>query len=170
MATALRQMGCPSNLYWGFFAGKGLPEGTGRWQEKRWFVCPHYIPYIRNGWRYVLSWKLVQLVTRFSDKIILYHNEDVSMGAWMVPYDIKRVHELRFNTEAVSRGCNNNYIITHKETAASFIRRRRSILLNGTLCDIEKERHPAYVYNWTVLPIDCCERRKGIPVLPSYHE
>ena len=166
MTAAIRQMRCPRHLYWGYFVGHALPEQTGKWAEKHWFICPHYIPYAMGG-GYVLSWKLVQLVTRFSDKLILYHNEDVSMGAWVAPYDVEHVHELRFNTEAFSRGCNNNYIITHKEKAASFLRRRRSILLNGTLCEVETEKQPAFLYNWTNSPLNCCERRRGIPVPPS---
>lgn len=32
--------------------------------------------------------------------------------------DVKYVHDPRFDTEWVSRGCNNEYLITHKKSPA----------------------------------------------------
>lgn len=165
LVSALRKMGCPGRLFWGYFMGCAMPELKGKWSELHWFICPHYIPYAMGG-GYVLSQRLIQLLARFSEKLLLYQNEDVTMGAWMVPYDIERLHELRFNTEGYSHGCNNNYIITHKEKAATFVLKRKSMLTNGTICQVEKENKSAYEYNWTAPPMDCCERKRGI-LIPS---
>lgn len=45
----------------------------------------------------------------------IWNNEDVSVGGWLGPTKANRVHSIRFDTEAKSRGCHNSYIITHKQ-------------------------------------------------------
>ncbi|CAI8044243.1 Beta-1,3-galactosyltransferase 6 [Geodia barretti] len=76
-------------------------------------------------------------------------------------------HDLRFNTEATSHGCNNNYIISHKEKVRGIYEKYVQLKKNGTLCLEEKEIRPAYIYNWSaVSPMNCCERIKGLHVPP----
>lgn len=45
----------------------------------------------------------------------VFRNEDVSVGAWLSGLNVKYVHDPRFDTEFRSRGCNNEYLITHKQ-------------------------------------------------------
>lgn len=49
-----------------------------------------------------------------------FRSEDVAVGAWLAGLDVRYVHDPRFDTEFRSRGCNNQYIITHKQSPESF--------------------------------------------------
>lgn len=160
---ALRDMKCPSLLYWGYFNGRGSPDYSGKWAEKQWTLCPHFLPYAMGG-GYVLSWKIVDLIASFNHSLAVYKNEDVTVGAWLAPFCVSRVHDIRFNTEGHTHGCNNNYVITHKEKAATFVHKLKSISHNKTLCKIEREVKPAYLYDWDVPPPLCCKREYGLPV------
>lgn len=164
LAAALIKMNCEERLYWGYFMGHAFPELTGKWAETRWFHCPHYLPYAMGG-GYVLSRRTVQAIVRFSSRLKLYSNEDVAVSSWLAPYRLVRKHDLRFNVESLSHGCNNGYIISHKERVRMLYEKYTSLLRNKTLCSEEKEIRPAYVYNWTVSPLQCCERLKGLQVL-----
>ena len=164
LSGALRDMNCPRLFYWGYFMGHAFPEPTGKWMERNWFKCPHYLPYAMGG-GYVLSRDVIKLIVKYSHKLALYRNEDVNIGIWLAPYQLQRKHELRFNVESQSHGCNNRYIITHKEKVRSLYSRHMSLLKNGSLCLEEKEVRPSYIYNWTASPLDCCVRKKGLPVL-----
>ena len=164
LAAALIKMNCEERLYWGYFMGHAFPELTGKWAETRWFHCPHYLPYAMGG-GYVLSRRTVQAIVRFSSRLKLYSNEDVAVASWLAPYRLVRKHDLRFNVESLSHGCNNGYIISHKERVRMLYEKYTSLLRNRTLCSEEKEIRPAYVYNWTVSPLQCCERLKGLQVL-----
>ena len=164
LVSALRKLKCPSHLYWGYFIGHAAPETAGRWAEKHWTLCPHYLPYAMGG-GYVLGREVVRLIGRFHHHFRLYSNEDVSLGSWLAPFNVTYVHDLRFNTEAASHGCSNDYIISHKEKVRGLYEKYVNIKKNGTMCSEEKEIRPAYIYNWTAAsPLDCCERSKGIPV------
>lgn len=164
LAAALIKMNCEERLYWGYFMGHAFPELTGKWAETRWFHCPHYLPYAMGG-GYVLSRRTVQAIVRFSSRLKLYSNEDVAVSSWLAPYRLVRKHDLRFNVESLSHGCNNGYIISHKERVRMLYEKYTSLLRNKTLCSEEKEIRPAYVYNWTVSPLQCCERLKGLQVV-----
>lgn len=164
LELALRAMHCPPRLYWGYFMGHAIPETSGRWRERHWTVCPHYLPYAMGG-GYVLSRSLVRLLGRLHHRLKLYSNEDVSLGSWLAPFHITRHHDLRFNTEAQSHGCNNHYIISHKEKVRGMYQKYVLLKRNGTFCSEEKEIRPSYLFNWTASsPMDCCERIKGIPI------
>ena len=163
LIAALKTLKCPSNLYWGYYCGFGVPLSAGRWRETRWFICPHYLPYALGG-GYVLSRKLVQLITNQSRRLIMYTNEDVTVATWLSPYRITAKHDLRFDTNSLSRGCNNQYIVTHKQTVRSIFNKRRALARNRTLCTVEKEIHPAYVYNWSASPENCCRKQQRLPM------
>lgn len=51
--------------------------------------------------------------------MLVFRNEDVSIGAWLAGLSVQYVHDPRFDTEFRSRGCNNQYIVTHKQTPDS---------------------------------------------------
>ena len=163
VAKNIQRMNCDDRLYWGYFMGHALPEPSGKWAEYKWFNCPHYLPYAMGG-GYVLSGRLVALIVRFSHRLKLYNNEDVTVGSWLAPFNLNRKHDIRFDVESMSHGCNNEYIITHKERVRSLYEKYTNLLKNGTICDVEKEIRPAYIYNWSVAPVDCCVRTRGLQV------
>ena len=85
----------------------------GTYREESWFVCNKYMSYALGG-GYVLSWDLVELLVQNEPHLNLYKAEDVSIGAWLAPYNIERKHDTRFNTESASRGCKDVFLISHK--------------------------------------------------------
>ncbi|XP_063049478.1 beta-1,3-galactosyltransferase 6 isoform X1 [Engraulis encrasicolus] len=98
-------------LYWGFFSGRGRVKAAGKWRESRWELCDYYLPYALGG-GYVLSADLVTFVHINAAYLKTWQSEDVSLGAWLAPVDVKRVHDPRFDTEYKSRGCSNKYLVT----------------------------------------------------------
>lgn len=163
VAKNLQQMNCDDLLYWGYFMGHAVPEPSGKWAEYNWFNCPHYLPYAMGG-GYVLSSRLVSLIVLYSHRLKIYNNEDVTVGSWLAPFNLHRKHDIRFDVESLSHGCNNQYIITHKERVRSLYEKYTNLLKNETICDVEKEIRPAYIYNWDVAPVDCCVRTRGLQV------
>lgn len=83
-------------------------------------------------------------------------SEDVSVGAWLAPLDITRIHDTRFDTEYMSRGCNNSFIITHKQTPESMRTIFKHFVKTGNICEREFVSRRTYEYNWNVPPIKCC--------------
>ncbi len=168
VAKGFIKMGCPEFLYWGYFNGHGFPEATGKWAEKHWHNCPHYLPYAMGG-GYILTQKVVKLLVLLSDRLLLYNNEDVTVGSWLAPFELVRVHDMRFNVESVTHGCNNEYIITHKDTARNMFDKFKNLRKNGTLCSPEKEIRPGFLYNWSTSPLDCCNRTRGLAIQQSVY-
>ena len=163
ISNALHKLDCDPRLYWGYFMGHAYPEAVGKWAEQNWFQCPHYLPYAMGG-GYVVSQRTVRALMQVSGRLVLYNNEDVTVGSWLAPLHLNRRHDVRFNVESLSHGCNNGYLISHKERVRTFYIKYTSLIKNGTLCEQEKETHPAYIYNWTASPLDCCHRIKGLPI------
>lgn len=149
------------NLYLGFFDGNANVKTIGKWKEKRWFLCDRYLPYAKGG-GYVLSQDLVQLIALISGHLTLYQNEDVSLGTWLAPFDVKRIHEPNFDTEFQSRGCLNSYLITHKQTISMMERMYKTLKTTGNICASEYKIRNSYVYNWNVPPSQCCSRSKDV--------
>ena len=155
---------CPPRLYWGYFTGHAVPLSAGRWAERHWTLCPHYLPYAMGG-GYILSRHVVGLIGRFHKQFKFYSNEDVSLGSWLAPFNVTYKHDLRFNTEGTSHGCKNHYIISHKESVRGMYEKYVHLKKTGELCPEEKEIRPSYVYNWNAdSPMDCCTKVKGLTV------
>ncbi|KAJ1144983.1 hypothetical protein NDU88_011275 [Pleurodeles waltl] len=152
----------PHRLYWGFFSGRGRVKAGGRWKESAWVLCDYYLPYALGG-GYVLSWDLVRYLALNRDYFGLWQNEDVSLGAWLAPLNLKRVHDPRFDTEYKSRGCSNQYLVTHKQSLEDMLEKHRSLVQDGSLCKEEVRHRLSYVYDWEVPPSQCCQRKDGIP-------
>lgn len=148
--------------YWGFFDGRASAKKAGKYQERDWFLCDKYLPYALGG-GYVLSGGLVKLIALNSAHLKLYFNEDVSVGTWLAPYDIERNHDVRFDTEYQSRGCNNVYIVTHKQPAHLMVEKYKSLQETGKLCKKEVQYKPSYIYDWSKPPSECCKRQIGVP-------
>lgn len=86
----------------------------------------------------------------------IYKNEDVSLGMWLAPLNVTHIHDIRFDTEWASRGCSNSYIITHPHDVADIYKLHENLTNKGHLCKLEYQKRPAYNYDWSVLPSECC--------------
>lgn len=94
----------------------------------------------------------------------LYKAEDVSVGLWIAPLaNIERKHDVRFDTEYRSRGCSNQYIVTHKQTIENMKNMHEYYQASGALCVKELRTRMSYQYNWTVPPSQCCNLQSDIP-------
>ena len=145
-------------LYWGFFDGRARVKlGANRWSESRWTLCDRYTPHALGG-GYVLSADLVRFISTNADFLQRFNSEDVSVGAWLGALDIRRVHDPRFDTEYRSRGCDNRYLVTHKQSPAAMSEKHASLRQHGVLCPREFQDRRSYVYNWEVEPSRCCIR------------
>ncbi|XP_051696507.2 beta-1,3-galactosyltransferase 6 [Oryctolagus cuniculus] len=149
-------------LYWGFFSGRGRVKPGGRWREADWQLCDYYLPYALGG-GYVLSADLVHYLRLSREYLRAWRSEDVSLGAWLAPVDVQREHDPRFDTEYRSRGCNNQYLVTHKQSAADMLDKHRTLARHGRLCRREVQLRLSYVYDWSAPPSQCCQRREGVP-------
>lgn len=165
LETIVKELGQRSDkrgLYWGFFDGRAHVKRGGKWVEKDWFLCDRYLPYALGG-GYVLSHDLVRRVIANSDSLIFYNSEDVSMGVWLSAFDAERRHDVRFNTEFVSRGCRNSYIVSHKQSMSDMLSKHQLLTDRGIQCEREFQTRLSYVYNWSTEPTKCCERRRDVP-------
>lgn len=144
-------------LYWGFFDGRAHVKKTGKWAEKDFVLCDRYLPYALGG-GYVLSQDLVHYVATNAENFQIFNNEDVSLGTWLAPLKVKRIHDPNFNTEYKSRGCYNSYLVTHKQSVEDMKELNRSLHVNGRLCEAEYRTRLSYVYNWDDIPTKCCNR------------
>ncbi|CAD6237305.1 GSCOCG00002242001-RA-CDS [Cotesia congregata] len=154
--------GYRKELYWGFFNGKAQVKRLGAWKETEWNLCDHYLPYAVGG-GYVLSYNLVKYIAINVDSLRLFNSEDVSVGLWLSALaNIERRHDIRFDTEYRSRGCSNEYLITHKQSTESMKALHDYYTMTGNLCSKEFSSRMSYHYNWTVPPSQCCVRKAGI--------
>lgn len=144
-------------MHWGFFDGRAHVKKTGKWAEKEFVLCDRYLPYALGG-GYVLSSDLVSYVSKNSDMFQFLNSEDVSLGTWLAPLKINRIHDPHFNTEFKSRGCFNSYIVMHKQSMDDMRKLNQSLRANGKLCEKEFRSRLSYIYNWDVLPTNCCIR------------
>ena len=144
-------------LYWGFFDGRAHVKRSGKWEEKKWIIGDRYAPHARGG-GYVLSADLVHYIVKNSKYLQKFNSEDISVGAWLSPLDIERRHDPRFDTEYQSRGCHNDYIVTHKQSVNAMKEKSANLQSSGQLCTKEFRTKPSYIYNWEVLPSQCCKR------------
>ncbi|OTF74941.1 beta-1,3-galactosyltransferase 6-like protein [Euroglyphus maynei] len=146
-------------IYWGFFDGRAHVKQKGIWKEKNWFLCDRYLPYALGG-GYILSRQLIEFIANNSEWLQQYHSEDVSLGTWLSPLKIERLHDINFDTEYRTRGCINTFLIQHKQTVTDMKNKYNSLINFGHLCDKQWEQRLTYDYNWNELPSRCCIRNK----------
>jgi len=146
-------------LYWGFFDGRARVKNKGRWAESSWILCDRYLPHARGG-GYVLSVNIVDFVANNAAILRRFSSEDVSVGVWTAALDVERRHDPRFDTEHVSRGCHNSYIVTHKQDPTALRTLYNNLLETGRLCGTygEYRQRLSYIYDWSVPPSLCCIR------------
>ncbi|PNF28926.1 hypothetical protein B7P43_G18208 [Cryptotermes secundus] len=146
------------SLYWGFFNGRAQVKVSGKWKESDWVLCDYYLPYALGG-GYVLSQKLIHFIAVNAKFLRLYNSEDVSVGVWLSAVaNVTRLHDPRFDTEFMSRGCSNTYLVTHKHDATTMRKMFVTLKESGRLCDVEYRTRDSYMYNWNVPPSKCCIR------------
>ena len=138
-------------LYWGYFVGYNTPLKVGKWAELKWKFCDTYFPYAYGG-GYVLSADVVHRIAANADAMIVYNNEDVSVGAWTVIYDIERRHDVRFDS-SYTRGCKNDFLTTHQPELKNFVERHQLFSTSGILC--RNEGASEQIYNWDMPPSKC---------------
>lgn len=143
-------------LYWGFFKGGSSVFQKGKWKESDWFLCDTYLPYALGG-GYILSSDLVQFIANSAPLLQRYKSEDVSVGVWLSPLKLHRIHDVRFDTEFKSRGCYNEYLITHKQSASEMRAKYSNLVKTGNMCTSQSRMRYSYNYNWTVPPSKCCK-------------
>ena len=158
----LSQRTSTKGLYWGYFDGRQVPKKQGKWKEDSWFLCDRYLPFAKGG-GYVLSSNVVHGIASNAGSLQLYNAEDVSVGVWTSPYDIERRHDVRFDTEYVSRGCRNVYIVSHKQSINDMRLKYDNLKKTGQQCAKEVQSRESYEYNWKVPPSECCKREPNIP-------
>ncbi|RZF38563.1 hypothetical protein LSTR_LSTR006158 [Laodelphax striatellus] len=147
-------------LYWGYFDGRAHVKRSGKWKEEDWFLCDRYLPYALGG-GYVLSEPLVKFIARNAELLKMYKSEDVSVGVWLAPLNIKRLHDQRFDTEFLSRGCLNKHLVTHKHSNRVLRHLYSETVTHGRMCTQEVLSRPSYNYNWQAPPSLCCNRNES---------
>ncbi|XP_072935962.1 beta-1,3-galactosyltransferase 6 isoform X2 [Epargyreus clarus] len=146
-------------LYWGYFDGRARVYQSGKWQEQDWFLCDTYLPYALGG-AYVISSGIIDYVALNGQYYSTYRSEDVSMGVWTAALDnINRVHDIRFDTEWKSRGCDAHMLVRHKQTPKDMYEMYDTLVHSQgkSLCKNESTVRKFYHYNWDVLPSKCCK-------------
>ena len=164
VASELQRRQYHARFYWGFMMGHNRIHSYGRYREDDWSVCDHYLPYAAGG-GYVVSRDLVELLAQNRAHLKRYKCEDVSLGAWLAPYNIERRHDTRFNTESKSRGCKSVFMVSHKVFPSDMFQMHESLQLEGTLCAGNRQwyGYDGFIYNWTISTDHCCRRRYGVP-------
>lgn len=164
VASKLQKTRSKRQLYWGTFRGKGKILSFGRYSETKWSVCNTYFPYAFGG-GYIVSKNLIELLVQNEPYLMQYKNEDVSVGAWLSPYNIERTHDVRFNTAGFSKGCKHPYVISHKVSPKSMYSLQRTLTTEGTFCSHSSyhHRYHGYLYNWTAPTSQCCRYNDDVP-------
>eukprot|EP00092_Neocalanus_flemingeri_P087060 GFUD01109798.1.p1 GENE.GFUD01109798.1~~GFUD01109798.1.p1 ORF type:complete len:324 (+),score=72.69 GFUD01109798.1:85-1056(+) len=145
-------------LYWGFFDGRAPVQTKGKWADPQYRLCDKYIPYALGG-GYVLGRSLVQYMADNSRMLELFNSEDASVGTWLAGLKVKRKHDSRFDTEWKSRGCSNQFVVTHKQTQADMKIKWKRLAKYGSICEgAETKVRLSYNYDWSKPPSECCIR------------
>ena len=145
LVSELEDRHTTKSLYWGFFKTSGWIKKIKKNSEKNWFLCSTYLPFA-TGAGYILSFDLVKRITSNADGLMIYQNEDTSMGVWLSPYKMERFHDQRFYALTSkfpnSINCQQHLLVhlLHPEGNAMLIR-QKSLDLRGSVCTEEEERH-----------------------------
>lgn len=89
----------------------------------------------------------------------LYKSEDVTVGTWLAPLNVYRMHDPRFDTGTFTRGCQDDAIAIHDKSPEELRVYHRRLLDGLGPCPEVKLKVQPYLYNWSVLPSQCCSLR-----------
>eukprot|EP00002_Diphylleia_rotans_P001644 TRINITY_DN10921_c0_g1_i1.p1 TRINITY_DN10921_c0_g1~~TRINITY_DN10921_c0_g1_i1.p1 ORF type:complete len:298 (-),score=73.56 TRINITY_DN10921_c0_g1_i1:106-999(-) len=124
-------------LYWGSFPATKWRkvQKTGKFAEINYDGCDTYPPYAVGG-SYVLSWDLVGYLSRNSQDLFRFANEDAAMGIWLSALQPMHKDEPRMKAgqSAHQAQCLPNLLTLHKQTPESMARLYQGALL-GNLCN-----------------------------------
>ena len=151
-------------LFWGDFLGSGFLFRDGPYAEYHWSVCETFLPYALGG-GYVLSMDIVLLLARIESHLKIYKNEDASLGAWLAPFNIRKLSDARFNSGSISRGCKSPYILTHKINVTMMHKMYTAMMNQGYFCIPEYQWFKSYghLYSWRQQPSRCCRYSRRVP-------
>ncbi len=123
-------------LYWGLVESQGKPSKEGKWAETHWKLCDKYLPYALGG-GYVLSKDLIHRIAINADGLTLYNNEDVSVGAWISPFDLEIKHDKRFRSSSQKRWRHDQckiYLLVHHLSNEDAKKTHEIMKSKGVLC------------------------------------
>lgn len=123
-------------FYWGYFSNNAQIRTEGKWAETGWDLCDTYLTYALGG-GYVVSQDLATWIARNGQKLRLWTNEDVSVGAWLSALDVRRYHDVRFDTSSPNRGCKNSDLIIKKQDPAMMEAKYNRTMTGQPLCEKE---------------------------------
>ena len=86
-------------------------------------------------------------------------------GCGWVPMKLERRHDVRYDMEFVSRGCRNEYTVSHKQSINLRIRGRSRGHWRQLVISVRKPEYQTRLsceYNWNAEPTKCCERKRGM--------
>ena len=144
-------------LYWGRSSCYNPLISDGHWRETKWHFCDTYFPYNYGG-MYVLSKDLVNLIAENAPHLQTFTCEDVSIGAWLAPYNIIRVDDVRIFTGHNSGRCSRGFIavhinhyLAHKQMKRYYNKLRRK----GAVCSSVSEELPI---SWSTITSNCYKK------------
>lgn len=164
IAKELKEKMTNKQYYWGEFLGATAILREGPYAEQKWSTCDTYLPYAYGG-GYIISKDLIDLIAFNAPYLMIYNNEDVSLGAWLAPYNVNYCFDARFNTGGVSRGCKRQFVVMHKISTDLMYDYYDAVKKDGYICN-RKNRWfgwHGHIYNWNTLPSKCCKRKRRIP-------
>ena len=131
------QMKPSERLYWGFFNNGSEIVKVGKWAETKPYICDRYVSYALGG-GYVLSKDLVSYIVDNSDKFKMFVNEDVTVGTWLAPFDVNKIHDERFRMYGE---CKEEHIVLHYSSTYDMYVFNKSLALDKTLCGSQMKRN-----------------------------
>ena len=163
IVSSLQHRRANESLLWGFFTGSEHVEREGNNGEPNWYLCATFLPYPQGG-GYVISQDLVQILAQASQDLEQFNRGDIALGVWLAPISgINRLHDVQFNSGFYSRGCNNAYVVSHRETERTMREKSEQLGRTATLCKEEVQNRLSYIYNWNGPVSKCCVRQSGVP-------
>ena len=119
------------SYYWGYISSTGKVLTKGKFAEHRWFLSTNYLPYAM-GLGYILSSDLIRYITVNHDMLMLYNNEDVSVGTWISPYEVVRRHDKRFIV--YYEKCKRYGIVVNPVSISKMYKMYKIYIMKGTIC------------------------------------
>lgn len=132
MLNALKDLGCPKDLYWGCcFFRKEVVYKKGKWVDPTWYFCETYLPYC-GGLGYVIGRQVVQAIAKYGNNYKHTRLEDATLGLWISPYRLTRKNDdKRF---ALEPSCSNDTILSHQSILNNFKKTTENLIKTGSMC------------------------------------
>ena len=132
MLDALKDLGCPRDLFYGhFYSMKKVVRKNYRWMNPNWYICETYLPYCA-GLGYVLGRQVVDALAKYGDNFKHTRLEDSTLGLWLAPFRITRKNDDdRF---ALGMSCAKNTIVSHQFKLNNFRKTTENLIKTGSLC------------------------------------